>query len=399
MNVIVIGLGAMGSAAAQHLAERGCNVTGFDQFTPPHTHGSSHGLSRIFRQAYFEDHRYVPLLMRSFELWQRLERDTGERLLHLTGSLVLGPRDGELVKRSAESAQIFGLPHETLSAAELKRRYSVFEVKPETQGLLEHNAGYLRPEACVTQQLKQAARAGARLHTDDRVLDWHAEPHGSGVTVRTASGTYQADHLVITAGPWAPQLLSDLGLPLVVTRQVLFWFEPKANLDHFREDRMPVYLLEAENNMPLLYGFPLTGPASEGVKVALHGSDDVCTADTCYRNLLLSDEERIRARLADTLPGLAGRLLHAETCLYTMTPDENFVLGPHPRHLAVTVAAGFSGHGFKFAQVIGEILADSVLQREAAAIPDLFSVGRFDRQTAANGAREGRPESLVSPPA
>ncbi len=371
----------MGSAAAQHLAERGCSVRGFDQFTPPHVYGSSHGLSRIFRQAYFEDHRYVPLLMRSFELWQRLERDSGEHLLQITGSLVLGPRDGELVRRSAESATLFGLPHETLTSADIKRRFPVFHVEPEWRGLLEHNAGYLRPEACVKQQLHQAEKAGALLHTNDRVLAWHADQHGSGVTVRAAGGIYEADHLVITAGPWAPQLLSELGLPLRVTRQVLCWFQPKESIEHFREDRLPVYLIEGDEETPLLYGFPLTGAQNEGVKVALHGSEDDCTPESCDRNILASDEHRIRARLAGTLPGLAGRLLHAETCLYTMTPDENFLLGPHPQHAAVTIAAGFSGHGFKFAQVIGEMLANSALEREKVPIPNLFSISRFDRST------------------
>jgi sarcosine oxidase len=383
MNVIVIGLGAMGSAVAQHLAQRGCTVRGFDQFSPPHSHGSSHGLSRIFRQAYFEDHRYVPLLMRSFELWQRLERDSGERLIFLPGSLVLGPSDGELVKRSAESAQTFGLPHEVLCAAEVKRRYPIFAVKPETLGLLEHNAGYLLPEACITQQLRQAVRAGALLHPNDGVLDWHAEANGAGVRVLTASGTYRADHLVITAGPWAPQLLSSLGLPLRVTRQVLCWFEPKDSLEHFRQERLPVYLIEADGEMPLLYGFPLTGDECEGVKVALHGSEEDCTPQSCDRKILASDEQRIRARLAGTLPGLAGRLLRAETCLYTMTPDEHFLLGPHPSFPAVSVAAGFSGHGFKFAQAIGELLAAAVIDAKPSSIPDLFSMHRFGRSSQA----------------
>ncbi len=377
MNVIVIGLGAMGSAAAQHLAERGCSVTGFDQFAPPHSFGSSHGLSRIFRQAYFEDHRYVPLLMRSFELWQRLERDSGQRLLHLPGALVIGPTDGQLVRRSAESAREFELPYEILDGAELKRRYPVFAGKPETTALLERNAGYLRPEACIEQQLRQAAKAGAELHTNEPVVGWEAGPGGSGVTVRTANGTYAADHLVLTAGPWSPRILAEPGLPLRVTRQVLCWFKPKQSLENFREDRLPVYLIEEDGNRPLLYGFPLTGPDAEGVKVALHGVDEVCTPETIGREIRPADERAIRERLADTLPGLAGDLIHAETCMYTMTPDENFVIGPHPHHSAVTIAAGFSGHGFKFAPVVGEILADSVLQSSARWDLDLFAPQRF----------------------
>ncbi len=377
MNVVVIGLGAMGSAAAQHLAERGCHVRGFDLFSPPHAHGSSHGLTRIFRQAYFEDHRYVPLLIRSFELWQRLEADSGERLLEIPGALVLGPIDGRLVKLSAASAVQFALPHELLGASELKRRYPVFDIGPNTHALLERNAGYLRLEKCVEQQLRRAARSGAQLHTNEPVVDWHAEQHGSSVTVRTANGTYSADHLVITAGPWAPRVLAGLDLPLRTTRQVVYWFSPTESIDHFREDRLPVYLIEAEGDELLLYGFPLTGPDSEGVKVALHGSEEVCTPDNICRDIRPTDEQSMRERLAKTIPGLAGRMLRAETCLYTMTPDENFLLGTLPDNPAVTIAAGFSGHGFKFAPIMGEIIADLVSQGSTAWNLDLFSLNRF----------------------
>ena len=377
MKVIVIGLGAMGSAAARHLAERGCQVSGFDLFSPPHALGSSHGLTRIFRQAYFEDHRYVPLLMRSFELWQRLEVDSGVRVLHLPGALIVGPESGRLVRRSAESAIRFGLAHELLDATELKRRYPVFNLRSGSHALLERDAGYLRLEECLEQQLRLAARAGAQLHTNEPVIDWHADSAGSGVTVRTAKGTYSADRLVITAGPWAPQVLASLALPMRTTRQVLYWFSPKESIQHYREDRFPVYLIEAEGNDLLLYGFPLTGPESEGVKVALHGSAEVCTPETICRDIRASDEQSIRARLADTLPELAGRLLRAETCIYTMTPDENFLLGTHPHHPSVIIAAGFSGHGFKFAPVIGEILADLVSLGSTAANIELFSLNRF----------------------
>ena len=377
MNVIVIGLGAMGSAAAQHLAERGCHVRGFDLFSPPHSHGSSHGLTRIFRQAYFEDHRYVPMLIRSFELWQKLEADSSQRLLQLPGALVLGPLDGQLVKRSVASAVQFDLAHELLSSHELKRRYPVFNIGPNIHALLERNAGYLLLEKCVQQQLRRATRSGAQLHTNEPVVDWHAEQNGSGVTVRTAKGKYAADHLVITAGPWAPQVLAPLNLPLRTTRQVVYWFSPRESIGHFREGRLPVYLVEGEGNELTLYGFPLTGPDSEGVKVALHGSDEVCTPDTICRDIRPADEQSIRERLARTLPALAGRMLRAETCLYTMTPDENFLLGTLPHNPAVTIAAGFSGHGFKFAPVVGEIIADLVLQESTAWNLDLFSLNRF----------------------
>ncbi len=378
MEVLVIGLGAMGSAAAQHIAERGCHVRGFDQYTPPHSHGSSHGLTRIYRQAYFEDHRYVPLLLRSFDLWKKLERDTGTNLLHLTGALVVGSRDGQLVQRSSASAGQFNLPYQLLDAAELKRRYPVFSVRPDTCALLEASAGYLRPEACVEQQLRQAVRAGAQLHTEEAVLGWQAGPGGAGVTVHTDKGMYSADRLVLTAGPWTPQVLASLGLPMRVTRQVLYWFEPKESIEHFREEHFPVYLIEEEGESRCIYGFPLTGPISEGVKVALHGSEEVCTPDSVCREIRPADERSIRDRLADTIPGLAGRLLRAETCLYTMTPDEHFFLGTHPHYPAVTIGAGFSGHGFKFAPVIGEVIADMVSSGGAASTLDLFSLERFE---------------------
>ncbi|MDP9160595.1 MAG: N-methyl-L-tryptophan oxidase [Acidobacteriota bacterium] len=378
MNVIVIGLGAMGSAAAQQLAERGCHVRGFDLFAPPHTHGSSHGLTRIFRQAYFEDHRYVPLLIRSFDLWQKLEADSGERLLHLPGTLVIGPRNGQLVGKSAASAVQFALPHELLDAKELKRRYPVFDIKQNTHGLLERNAGYLLAEKCVEQQLRLAARSGAELHTTEPVLDWHAEKHGSSVSVRTAKETYSADHLVVTAGPWAPHVLAKLELPLHTTRQVVFWFSPTESLDHFREHRLPVYLFEAEADDELtLYGFPLTGSDAEGIKVALHGSKELCTPGTICRDIRPSDEQAIRKRIAKTIPSLTGRMLRAQTCLYTMTPDEHFLLGTLPDNPTVTIAAGFSGHGFKFAPVIGEIMADLVFRGSTEWALDLFSLTRF----------------------
>jgi sarcosine oxidase len=375
-DVIVVGLGAMGSAAAQHMAERGCRVHGFDLFTPPHVHGSSHGLSRIFRQAYFEDVRYVPLLLRSAELWERLEQQSGQQLLHRVGAMVIGPQDGQLVSRSEQSARDFHLPHQLLRSAEIKARYPVVFVEPDTVALLEQNAGYLVPEACVEQQLRQAYRAGAQMHYDEAVMDWAAAP-GGGVTVRTTRATYSAERLVVTAGPWAPRLLSELGLPLRVTRQVLCWFEPKRDIADFGADRLPVYLFEPEAGTPMLYGFPLIGAAAEGVKVALDGSDELCTPETVVREIRPADEEAVRKRLAVTLPSLAGRMIRAETCLYTMTPDEHFVIGAHPHSPAVLLALGFSGHGFKFAPAIGEVLADLVIEACPRYDLGLFAPDRY----------------------
>jgi sarcosine oxidase len=376
-TIIVVGLGAMGSSTALHLAARGHRVLGFDQFTPPHTYGSSHGQTRIIRQAYWEDPRYVPLLLRAYELWRRLEVDTGQSLLHITGGLMIGRANGDLVARSTASARRFDLPHEVLSASQIRRRYPAFKIDDDWVALWERDAGYLFPEACITQQLQQSAFAGAELHFDEPVMEWNARP-GGGVSVRTAHKTYTADHLVITAGPWAPQLLRHLNLPFRITRQVVYRFEPIGSIDIFRRERMPIYIREMGKGQRLLYGFPLTGPDTDGVKVGLHGSDDFCSPDTVDRTIRPADERIIRERLAEALPLLAGRLVHAETCLYTTTPDEHFVIDKHPDFSQVTLAAGFSGHGFKFASVLGEVLAARATDSKHGYDLELFSLRRFE---------------------
>jgi sarcosine oxidase len=375
-TIIVIGLGAMGSSTALHLAGRGHRVLGFDRFTPPHSHGSSHGQTRMIRQSYWEDPRYVPLLLRAYELWRRLERDTGQPLLHITGGLMIARPGGDLVARGTASAEQFNLPHEALSATQIRSRYPAFTADDDWVGLWERDAGYLHPEACIQQQLERSAIAGAELHFNEPVTEWNALP-GGGVLVRTERQTYAADHLVITAGPWAPQVLHELNLPLRVTRQVVYHFEPIGSMDTFRAERMPVYIREMEKGQPLLYGFPSTGPDAEGVKVGLHGSNEFCTPETVDRMISPADERTIRECLAESIPLLAGRLLHAETCLYTMTPDEHFVIDTHPAFPQVTLAAGFSGHGFKFASVLGEVLADLATDSKPAYDLQLFSLRRF----------------------
>ncbi len=377
-SVIVLGLGAMGSAAAQHLAERGHRVSGFDRFTPPHSYGSSHGQTRIIRQSYWEDPRYVPLLLRAYELWRKLEADTGQSLLHLTGGLMIGAADGDLVARSTNSARQFNLPHRILSAKEIRRLYPMFLVQDDMAALWEDAAGFLNPEACVQQQLHQAQRAGADLHYNEPAIEWMPRQDG-GVSVRTAQRTYEADRLVITAGPWAPEVLSTARLPLEATRQVLYWFEPFAIPELFQEGRFPIFIFQPGSVEPSLYGFPSVASSSfkDGVKVALHGSHDICTPETIVREIRPEDERAIRERLNETIPALAGRLLKAETCLYTMTPDEHFILDQHPEYAQVSIAAGFSGHGFKFSSVIGEILADMVAGNASSFDLGLFSTRRF----------------------
>ena len=357
-DVIVLGLGGMGSAAIRHLAARGKRVLGIEQFSPPHDLGSSHGRTRVIRQAYFEHPAYVPLLLRAYELWQELERDTGEQLLLLPGGLMMGAENSEVVAGSLRSARQHGLPHEILDTQEIRRRFPLFQIADGTMGLFEEAAGLVFCERAITAHLLAAGRDGAELRFDEAVSSWRATP-GGGVTVTTARGTYSAEQLVITPGPWAPQLLGEIGVPLNVERQVLFWFQPPGGIEPFTPGRFPIYIWQrADGATP--YGFPAVDGANGGVKIAFYRKAvaEPCTPETVDRRIRDDDVQEMRQAIKEFLPALDGEMIQATTCLYTLTPDLNFVIGEHPRHPQVKIAAGFSGHGFKFCSVVGEILAN-----------------------------------------
>ncbi len=354
-DVIVLGLGAMGSAAAHHLAQRGKRVLGIEQFTSPHDRGSSHGGSRMIRQAYWESPDYIPLVMRAYELWRKLESDTNTELLHITGGMNIGSRDGDLVIRTIAAAEEHSIPFDVLERREISRRFPVFVPQSNDVAVYEPYAGYLLPEECIRAHLKLASSAGAELAFEEKVLSWSAEV--DQVEVHTSKGAYCAGHLVITAGPWANQSLHAL-LPLRVTRQVVAWIQPLTGVTAFLPQNLPVFLGEDIQGGPPGYGFPaIDGPAG-GVKASIHGSDIACTPETVDRSIHDSDIQKIIQRLRVRIPALDGALVRSETCLYTMTPDEHFVIGTHPQFSSCTIACGFSGHGFKFASVVGEILAD-----------------------------------------
>lgn len=348
----------MGSATAWQLARRGRRVLGLEQFTPAHDRGSSHGRTRVIRQAYFEHPSYVPLLLRAYELWHETERESGRELLTLCGGLMMGRPDSEVVSGSLRSAREHGLPHELLDAREIRRRYPPFRIGDDTVALFEAQAGLVHTERAVQAQLDLATRAGADLHFEEAALRWTSTP-GGGVEVTTSRATYGADRLVLTAGPWAPQILRDLELPLVVERQVLFWFQPAAGVAPYLPAHFPIYVHERPDGLQP-YGFPAMDGPGGGVKIAWFRTplEEPCTPENVDREIRIGDEASIREAVRDLLPGLDGARVHAATCLYTCTPDLNFVLGRHPALPQVTFAAGFSGHGFKFCPVIGEIMAD-----------------------------------------
>jgi sarcosine oxidase len=378
-DVIVAGLGGMGSAAVYQLAGRGQRVLGLERFSPAHDRGSSHGRSRIIRQAYFEGSEYVPLLLRAYELWEQLEEETGQRLMTLTGGLMIGREDGELVSGSVRSAEEHGLPYEMLDAAEIRRSFPAYAPGPETVALYEEKAGFVRPEETVKAHLDQASSSGADLRFGEPVLSWEAS--GDGVRVETPKSTYEAGRLVISPGAWAPQVLADLDLPLEVIRQVMFWYEPKNGLEPFLPERFPIFIWEPEDGN-MFYGFPAQD-ADRGVKAAFFRAGGVPTSpDTIDREVHEEEIGFLRSYLAEHVPELAGRCLDARACMYTNTPDEHFVISAHPEHPQVVIACGFSGHGYKFCSVVGEIVADLAIEGSTRHPIDLFSPARLNRADA-----------------
>jgi sarcosine oxidase len=378
-DVVVVGLGAMGSAAAYQLARRGQRVLGLERYTAAHDKGSSHGRSRIIRQAYMENPAYVPLLLRAYDLWAELERESGQRLLTLTGGLMIGSPDSAVVAGSIRSAREHGLPHEILDAAEINKRFPPFLPRPDVVALYEQRSGVLDPEASVRAFLDGAARRGATLHFEEPVLKWEAAASGDRVRVTTARGEYEAGRLVLAPGAWAPELLADLALPLTVERQVLYWFEPRGGVAPFLPDRFPIYIWEVRPDVDF-YGFPAQDGPPGGVKVAFYragGATSICTPETIDRAVHPEEIERMRACLAEHIPSLDGELRAALTCMYTNTPDQHFALGLHPSMPQVVVASPCSGHGFKFASVVGEVLADLAIDGATRHPIGLFDLARF----------------------
>jgi sarcosine oxidase len=371
-DVIVIGLGGMGSAAAYHLAARGQRVLGLEKFTPAHDKGSSHGGSRIIRQSYFEDPAYVPLLLRAYELWEQLANDTGLEVYRLTGGLFIGAPDAMTVAGSQRASQVWDLPHEMLDAEEIRRRFPTLSPYPGDIALYEAKAGFARPEMTVAAHINLAESAGADLHFGEPVIEW-SETAG-GVSVTTARGTYTAGQVVICPGAWAPALLAEFGIPITVERQVLYWFDPRAGTTPFEEH--PIWIHEDSTGMQA-YGFPAIDGPGGGVKVAFFRKGVVCTPETIDRTVREGEISEMRDRVARVVPALDGPCLHSATCMYSNTPDEHFVIARHPDSENITVACGFSGHGFKFVPVVGEILADLAIDGVTGHPISLFDPKRL----------------------
>jgi sarcosine oxidase len=375
-DVIVVGLGGMGSATAYQLAGRGKKVLGLERHTPAHDRGSSHGGSRLIRQAYFEDPAYVPLVLRAYELWERLEAETGRDLMTLCGGLMLGPRGSRVLEGSLRSAREHDLPCEVLEAEEVRQRFPTLVPDRETVALYERRAGFVRPKATINAHLGHAATLGAELRFEEPVVSWEAADSGDGVRVETSVAEYEAERMVLAPGAWAPALLADLDLPLEPERRVIYWFEPAGGAEPFLPGNFPVFIWEPEDGntfscFPLLEG-------ERGVKtVFFRAGGAPCDPDTLDRRVREEEIEFMRGYLEEYVPALAGRCLATDVCMYTNTPDEHFVVDLHPDYPQVSFASPCSGHGYKFASVVAEILADLVIDGATRHPIEMFSSRRF----------------------
>jgi sarcosine oxidase len=372
-DVIVAGVGGMGSATAAELAARGARVLGLEQASIPNEGGSSHGVNRIIRLAYYEHPSYVPLLRRSYELWHELEALAGEELLITTGSIEGGPEDGPTFRGSLAAAEQHDLPHEVLDPAELRRRFPAYRaVDTTTRVVFQPDGGFLLAERSLLAHVNQSTAHGAELHFDEPMREWEATA-GGGVMIRTDRATYEADRLVLCVGAWAGKVVPSLAPLARPERQVLAWFQPSAP-ELFSPDRFPVFLLDTEEGSH--YGFPVHDV--HGFKIGrYHHLREAMDPDDPDRSTRPDDEAVLRDFVVRHFPDAAGPTEMLKVCIFTNSPDEHFVIDLLPGTPQISVAAGFSGHGYKFCSLVGEVMADLALDGRTRHDIGLFRLDRF----------------------
>ena len=377
-DVIVVGVGAMGSAACHHLAKRGLRVLGLERFDIPHSYGSSGGLTRIIRLAYFEDPAYVPFARRALELWKETEHAFGEQLYFRTGGIDCATEDNFVFKGALASCREHDLPHKVLTADEVNRRFPGYNIPSTHLSVYQPDGGFLAAERAVVAHVTLAQAAGAEIHARERVLEW-TPIAGGGVRVRTDRDTYEAGRIVLSAGPWMGELLPSLAKVAVPERQVLGWFQPD-DPKHFRPDSFPVLILIVERRF--YYAVPIWGVP--GLKIGLyHHLGERGPADSLSRDVTPADEQPLRECAERYFKGAAGPTMALKTCIFTNTPDEHFIIDTLPDHPEVIVASPCSGHGFKFATVIGEILAELAVTGATKSDLSPFRLRRFAEATTA----------------
>jgi sarcosine oxidase len=384
-ETIVVGLGAMGSAAAYQLAKMGNKVLGLDQFSPPHAYGSSHGDTRVTRQAIGEGAEYVPLVLRSNEIWNEIERETEKKVLTVTGGLIMTSVEGVLrhgsyfFNQTVACAEQYGIAHRLLHANEIQRRFPQFKLTGNERGYFEEKMGYLRPEGCIEAQLGLAQRYGAELAFDEKVLRFSASGHHS-VVVETDKGEYEAEKVILSAGPWLTRLLGEeYRQYFAVFRQVLYWFDVEGPISPFEAPAFPVWIWEFGTAVEdLMYGFPAIDGAGGGIKLAFEQYAATTDPDSVSRDVSAEEIDRVRRKYVQPhFVGVSDRCVKAVTCLYTVTPDHRFVIDIHPEHPQIILASPCSGHGFKYSAAIGEVVAQLVMEGSSRIDIGAFSFGRF----------------------
>lgn len=368
----------MGASTCYHLAKQGLRVLGLEQYGIPNKLSSHHGQTRIIRKAYGESPEYVPLLRRAYANWQALEQETGCRVYYQTGLVYFGLPESPFLQTVLESSARFGIPLNRLEAAERARRFPQFKLPDGFLMLEEPEAGFLVPERCIELLARQAKVRGAVIHSQEPVLEWRSQ--ANGITVNTSRGTYRARKLVVTAGPWAGKLLPELAGNLQVTRQALAWIRPKKAED-YGLGQFPCWMYEEGGAS--YYGFPILPEgefgASDGLKLGLHyPGDPVDDPAQVKRETGPADTQPLMAFLNDCLPGVQGELANTNICMYTNTPDTDFILDFLPGHgQNVVIGCGFSGHGFKFASAVGEVLANLAVDGKAGLPIHFLRANRF----------------------
>ena len=365
-DAIVIGLGAVGSAALYQLSKQTPNVLGLDQFAPPHTLGSTHGDTRITRQAIGEGTHFVPLALRSYQIWRELEQLSGEQLLTITGGLFVGQQNSAVRTRNKtgwldttiQAAEQFGIAHRLLDTTALRQEFPQFRFRPDDVGYYEQEAGFLQPERCVTVQLEQAHKNGATIRTNERMLSFKST--AAGIIIQTDQATYRTRKLILTTGPWLTESLRDTPYAdlLRVYRQVLYWFAVQDKYSQYTPDKMPVYIFSDRD----VYGFPAVNGPDGGIKLATETYEHPTSPHDVNRTVSSAETQLMYEKfVAPTLSGISPACVKSAVCLYTMTPNGDFIIDQHPAYPDVLLASACSGHGFKHSAAVGQILAELAL--------------------------------------
>ena len=383
-DVAVVGLGAMGSASVYQLARKGKRVLGIDQFDPPHSFGSSHGATRVTRQAIGEGEEFVPLVLRSYEIWPQIEAAAGKQLLSITGGLIMAserfdesPGTSKFLDQTIKSAAKFGIAHSVLDADQIRARFPQFNLVGDERGYYEPTMGFLRPEPCIESQLALAKTLGAEIHTNEKLMEFATTTNG--IRIRTSADQYDVDHLVLSVGPWNASVVPEFASLFKVYRQVLFWFDLDAAIENYLPGKFPVFIWAfSRHHDNFVYGFPAIDGLGGGVKIASEQRNVESEISNVEREVKREEVDEIyRKYVQMKLTGVSNRCLNAVTCLYTCLPDSGFVVDFHPKHSNVMIVSPCSGHGFKHSAAIGEAVAELVVDGKSTLDLSAFRLTRF----------------------